>query len=91
LVFKTHPLFNEQRGSGTTTSSYYGMESWMWVLDMENISYRYLTDSDTKYQSDIGVDGLDGMKSGYLTECGLQTALPKTHYLIKNVVKAAVG
>lgn len=89
LVFKNHPLFNQLVG-GTNTTAYYGMESWMFVLDMANIKYVYLDGSDTKYEPILQSNGMDGMQSGYLTECGLEVALPQSHYLIKNLVAAAV-
>ena len=87
LVLKTHPLFNQITG-GTNTTAYYGMESWMFVMDMDNIKYVYLDGSDTNYQPVLQANGLDGMQSGYLTECGLEISLPQTHYLIKNLVLA---
>jgi hypothetical protein len=90
LVLKSHPLFNYQYGGTTGTASYYGMESWLWVLDLDNFSYRYLTDSDTKYEPKLETNGLDGMQSGWLTEASIQIAQPKTHYLLKNLVRAAV-
>lgn len=91
LVVKTHPLFNQMKGGTTTAVDYYGMESWLWVLDMQEITYVTLKDSDTKYQPDLQANGMDGLKSGYLTECSIEVHHPKTHYLLKNVVAAAAG
>lgn len=85
LVLKNHPLFNQDVGGTTAATAYYGMESWMFVLDMENVKYVYLTDSDTKYQPVLQANGVDGMQSGYLTECGLEVSHYATHYLIKNL------
>lgn len=91
LVFKSHPLFNEMAGGTTGGSAFYGVESWMFVLDMTNFKYRYLKDSDTKYEPDLQTNGMDGQKAGYITECGIEVHHPKSHYLLKNVVAAANG
>jgi len=89
LVMKNHPLFNQDEG-GINTTAYYGMESWLAVMDMANVKYVYLTGSDTNYQPVLQSNGMDGMQSGYLTEAGLELSHPVTHYLIKNLVDAAV-
>lgn len=86
LVLKSHPLWNQMTGGTTGTSDYYGVNSWLAILDMENIKYVHLKDSDTQYQPDLQANGLDGMKSGYLTECSIELHHAKTHYLMKNVV-----
>lgn len=91
IVLKTHPLFNQMTGSGTGTSHYYGLESWLFILDMENFIYRYLTGSDTQYEKSLEASGMDGMKSGYLTEASIEIHHPTTHFLLKNVIKSAVG
>ena len=57
----------------------------MFVLDMANVGYVYLDGSDTQYQPMLQANGLDGVQSGYLTECGLEVSLPQTHFLIKNL------
>lgn len=89
IVMKTHPLWNQMAGGTTGGTAYYGVESWMAVLDMEEITYTYLKDSDTSYQAKLQDNGLDGEKSGYLTECGLEVHHPKYHFLLKNLVAAA--
>lgn len=93
LVLKTHPLFNQIVGgtSGSTPGPYYGYESSIWILDMDRIKYRYLTDSDTKYEAKYETPGLDGMKSGYITECGLEIQNPECHYIIKGMSTVAAG
>ena len=90
LILKTHPLFNQITG-GTNTSAYYGIESWMFIMDMDNLKYRYLTDSDTKYEADQKTPGVDGLKSGYLTECGLEIHHPTTHRIIKALSTVGAG
>jgi hypothetical protein len=84
LVIKNHPMFNEVPGGTTGGTAYYGMEAWLAVVDMANLKYRYLNGSDTQYQAKQEDNGLDGMKSGYLTECGMEFHHPETHFLIKN-------
>ena len=87
LVLKTHPLFNQMPGGSSGGSPYYGVNSWGFCLDMANIRYRYLNGDDTRYEKDLQQNGMDGMKSGYLTEAGLQLEHADTHFVIKNVVK----
>jgi hypothetical protein len=80
LVLKTHPLFNQ-----ISSDTYNTADSSMVVLDMANVQYVYLNGSDTKYQSDLQENGLDGMKSGYLTECGIEVHHPLTHFMINGM------
>jgi hypothetical protein len=82
LTLKTHPMFNEVT-SGTNTTAYWALDSWLFVLDMKELSYRYV--DDTKYEKDLQSNGLDSMKSGYLTECGLEMHFPKAHALVKGL------
>lgn len=89
LVLKGHPLFNQMASGTTSTTPYYGTETWMLVVDPKNLKYRYV--DDTKYEKDLQENGLDGMKSGYLSECGLEIRHPKTHFLIKSLVAGAAG
>lgn len=89
VVLKTHPLFNQLTGGTTSSTDYYGVDSWLFILDMENFRYRPLEGRDTKFQSDLQDNGLDGMKSGYLSEAGLELRHPETHYLIKGLRSAA--
>lgn len=88
LIFKTHPQWN-QITSGVNTAQYYAMDTWMAVLDMEQFTYVYLKDSDTKYEPSLQANGMDGMQSGYITECALEIHHPKTHYLIKGMFRGA--
>lgn len=83
LVLKTHPLFNQLNSS--TSPAYNAPDSWMLVLDFDNIRYRYLTGDDMRYESDLQEKGLDGMKSGFITEAGLEVNHPLSHFLIKGL------
>lgn len=89
LVLKTHPLFNRLTSGTTGTSAYQAIDSWVIALDMQEIVYRPLVDSDMKWQPDMQDRGVDGLKSGYLTECGLEIHHPLAHYCIKGLSSAA--
>jgi hypothetical protein len=81
LVFKTHPLFTQNTGGTTTGGAYYGMNTSAFILDMSEIEYRYLTDSDLKYEGDLRAVGQDAIKAGYIAECGVELHHPSTHFL----------
>lgn len=89
-VLKTHPFFN-QVTSGVNTTAYYALASWGIVLDMAQLTYRYLTGGDTQYQPKLQDNGLDGMQSGYLTECGIELHFPQTHFIIKGMGAGIAG
>lgn len=86
LVIKTHPLFNQM---SSVIGTYYSVDSWFYVLDMSKITYIYLRNRDTKYEADLKENGIDGMKSGWISECGMRVAHPETHFLIKGLVSGA--
>lgn len=92
LVLKTHPLFNQLRDDLTATTAsdtaWYGAESQLAILDMANICWRAFSGDDTRYEKDLQQNGMDGMKSGYLTEGGYEVDHATTHYLIQNLHKA---
>lgn len=81
LVFKTHPLFTQNTGGTTGGTPYYGMNTWAMILDMEEIEYRYLKESDLKYQGDLAAVGQDAIKAGYIAECGIELHHPSVHFL----------
>lgn len=72
LRLVSHPLFE-----GTVYSGYLA------VLDMDQIRYRYLANSrgsrDTMLLRNRQENDRDGQKDEYLTECGLEFGLAKTH------------
>lgn len=82
LVLKSHPLFNQQSGGTTGGSAYYGLNSSLVILDMDNLKYVTFQDDDIKYQADLQSNGLDGEKSGYLGELSLEVGLEKSHMVI---------
>jgi hypothetical protein len=83
LVFKTHPLFTQNSGGTTTGTDYYGMNTWAFIMDMEEVKYVYLRDSDLKYEGDLQAVGQDALKAGYIAECGIELHHPTTHHLWK--------
>lgn len=84
LVLKTHPLFNQI--TSTVASSYWSLDSWLVILDMANLTYRPLKNSDTQYLPDRQNNGRDALTSEYLTEAGLEVAHAKTHFVVKGLV-----
>ena len=90
LVLKTHTMFNQAPGGTTTGTAYYGLSHRLIVLDMAQLQYVYMDGSDTQYEADLTPKGLDGKKSGYLTECGIQVATPLAHFQISALNEAAV-
>jgi len=56
----------------------------MVVLDLPNVKYRYLQNSDTQLQRDIQSPDADASKHQYLTECGLELTQSKVHHVVKN-------
>lgn len=90
LVLKRHPLWNQLQGGTTGSANYYGQEANLTVLDMKNIMYTHLKESDTKYESSLQAVGQDAMKAGYISEVGLEVHHPKTHFRIQNLATAAV-
>lgn len=85
VVLKTHPLWNQMVSAPnpTTSGTYYGMNSWVCILDMAELVYRPM--QDTMWEPKLEANGLDGMQAGYLTEAGLEFHHPVSHYLIKGV------
>lgn len=85
LVFKTHPLFTQVSGGTTTGVNYYGMNTWAFIVDMDEIEYRYLTDGDLKWEPNLQAVGQDAIKGGYIAECGIELHHPTTHHLWRQV------
>jgi hypothetical protein len=85
LVMKMHPLFNQVTSYYSGTDIYRSMDTWALILDMGDISYRPLRNSDTQYLPDRQGNGIDGLTSEYLTEAGLEIHHGKHHYLLKGI------
>jgi len=76
LLIKTHPLWNQDAAFRSECT----------ILDTEQLTYRYV--DDTTYKPDIQANDLDGQKSEYLTECGLQMGTEKTHAILNGLGSA---
>jgi hypothetical protein len=81
IHFKTHPLFSRQ-----AHLRYSGM-----LLDVQNLKYRALNDSDTTCVPNIQLPGYDGRKDEWLTEAGLEVNLPESCMYIKNMQTLSVS
>lgn len=88
IVFKVHPLFNQQQGGVTAGSSFTSIANNAYILDMANIRYRYV--DDVKYEKDLTPIGLDGLKSGYIGECGLELHHGLTHMVWTGITGGGV-
>ena len=53
--------------SEVTTYAGYG-----YLLDLDGLAYRYLTDSDTKLKTNIQANDADGEEDEYISEIGFQ-------------------
>lgn len=89
LVVKTHPLWNQMSSDPTGAPAYYSLDSYLCILDMANIKYVILQGRDTKYEDDLQDNGLDGMKAGWITECGLEIGYRETMHLFKGLNSGA--
>lgn len=75
LYLKTHPLFNQ-------ISDFYHSAL---VLDIHNLIYRPLQDSDTKLFKNRQANDADRRKDEWLTEFGLEVRFPESHMFLDNV------
>ena len=73
--FKTHPLFSRD-----SALRYNGL-----ILDVQNLKYRALNDSDTTCLENRQANDYDGRKDEWLTEAGLEVNFPESHMYIKNM------
>ncbi len=68
---------------GTGPDEEYG--GWMVGLDLADLTYRFLTNSDTKLYVNRQANDIDGVIDEYLTECGLQLNHPRFHGYVKGI------
>jgi len=73
IFLKTHPLFSFE---ATLRNS-------MLIVEPENLFYRFV--DDTKYKPEIQPNDIDGEKSEYITEGGLEVHYPQSMGLLRNV------
>jgi hypothetical protein len=72
--FKSHPLLTER-----SDQNYNAL-----ILDVGNLRYRYLNDSDTQLLKNRQNPGEDRRRDEWLTECGLEVRFPESHLYLKN-------
>jgi hypothetical protein len=89
LVMKTHPLFNDMRGGVNGGTAFTSKANNAYILDMGEFIYRHFTGDDMRYEKDLTPVGLDGMKSGYLTEMGVELHHPNYHHIWTGIVSGA--
>jgi hypothetical protein len=56
-----------------------GYDGYSFALDMEELKYRPLAESDTKLRTNIQANDEDGERDEYLTEAGLELRMPQKH------------
>ena len=56
------------------------------LLDMECFRYRYMSNRDTKLETNIQANDADGEVDQYITECGLERKQAARHALLKGVL-----
>lgn len=61
------------------------MRNSMLLLEPANLKYRFV--DDTKYEDKIQNNDIDGNKSQFLTEAGLEMHFPETMGLLRGVGK----
>lgn len=67
---------------GTTTAGFGGMAM---GVDIEDVAYRYLNDSDMALYENVIADGKDGWRDEILGECGLELNHPERHQIMDGV------
>jgi len=58
--------------------------AWCWILDLDAIKYRFLTDSDVQLKTNIQPNDQDGQKDEIIGEVGLHLEHDKKHALLYN-------
>lgn len=78
VYFKVHPIYDNDTD----------LEDWGLFLDMGNLSYRPLSDSDTTFLKGRQETDRDGRKDEWIGEAGLQCLFPESHMLLQNATTA---
>jgi hypothetical protein len=78
VYFKVHPIYDNDPDLVDA-----GL-----FLDLGNLSYRPLTDSDTQFLKGRQETDRDGRKDEWIGEAGLQCLFPESHMFIKNAATA---
>lgn len=80
LYFKSHPLFNADAAWRNDA----------FILDVGNLAYQPLNDSDTELLTNRQPPDFDGRKDEWLTEAGLEVRFPETHMYVKGLTGIVV-
>lgn len=75
VYYKTHPLFE----------TYPQFSNCALFLDIQNLRYRPLLDSDTRLLKDRQENDEDRRKDEWITECGLECRYPESHLFLQGV------
>lgn len=75
VYYKSHPLFNENPA----------LQNSALFLDVHNLVYRNLNDSDTTLLKNRQNPGADKRVDEWLTETGMEMRMPESHLFIKNI------
>ena len=75
LYLKQHPLFNRDN-----SLRYSGF-----IIDVNNLRYRALNDSDTILLKNRQANDADRRKDEWLTEAGIEVRFPESHMFIRNL------
>lgn len=75
IYFKTHPLLSQNAA----------LRYDAFFLDVGNLKYTYLQDSDTTLLTNRQNNDDDLRKDEWLTECGLEVRFPESHMLVENL------
>lgn len=78
VYFKVHPIYDNDPD----------LEDAGLFLDLGNLSYRPLTDSDTTFLKGRQETDRDARKDEWIGEAGLQCLFPESHMFIKNAAQA---
>lgn len=77
VYYKSHPLFNENPA----------LQNSLMFLDVHNMVYRALNDSDTTLLKNRQNPGADKRIDEWLTECGLEFRMPESHLFVKKITR----
>lgn len=75
MYFKSHPMLNEHTAFRNSA----------FILDVGNLKYRPLSDSDTDLLKNRQNNDTDGRKDEWLTEAGIEIRFPESHMFIDNL------
>ena len=78
VYFKVHPLFDEDPD----------LEDAGLYMDLGNLAYRPLEDSDTVFLKGRQENDRDARKDEWITEAGLECRFPESHMLINGATAA---